>query len=48
MEVPDLARENALLKARLAEVEATLAETQEANRRLQDAHSGLIRSGIPI
>ena len=36
METPDLARENALLKARLAEVEATLAETQEANRRLED------------
>ena len=36
METADLARENALLKARLAEVEATLAETQEANRRLQD------------
>ena len=36
MEAADLARENALLKARLAEVEATLAETQEANRRLQD------------
>lgn len=35
METADLARENALLKARLAEVEATLAETQEANR-LQD------------
>jgi transposase len=36
MDASDLARENALLKARLAEVEATLAETQEANRRLQD------------
>lgn len=36
METAELARENALLKARLAEVEATLAETQEANRRLQD------------
>ncbi len=36
METADLARENALLKSRLAEVEATLAETQEANRRLQD------------
>jgi transposase len=36
MDATDLARENALLKARLAEVEATLAETQEANRRLQD------------
>lgn len=36
METPDLARENALLKARLAEVEATLAEMQEANRRRQD------------
>lgn len=32
----DLARENSLLKARLAEVDATLAETQEAHRRLQD------------
>jgi len=31
-----LARENALLKARLAEVEAALAEVQEANRRLED------------
>ena len=36
MDAADLAHENALLKARLAEVEATLAETQEANRRLQD------------
>jgi transposase len=36
MDAAVLARENALLKARLAEVEATLAETQEANRRLQD------------
>ena len=36
MEAADLARKNALLRARLAEVEATLAETQEANRRLQD------------
>jgi len=36
MEPAVLARENALLKARLAEVEVTLAETQEANRRLQD------------
>ena len=33
METADLARENALLKARLAEVEATLDETQEANQR---------------
>ncbi len=31
-----LARENALLKARLTEVEAALAELQEANRRLED------------
>jgi hypothetical protein len=31
-----LARENALLKARLAEVEAALAEVREANRRLED------------
>jgi hypothetical protein len=31
-----LARENALLKARLAEVEEALAESQEANRRLED------------
>ena len=36
METADLARENAQLKARLAEVEASLAESQEANRRLQD------------
>ena len=36
METADLARENALLKARLVEVEAQLAEVQEANRRLQD------------
>ncbi len=36
MDTANLERENALLKARLAEVEATLAETQEANRRLQD------------
>lgn len=31
-----LARENALLKARLAEVEAALTEAQEAQRRLED------------
>ena len=31
-----LARENAHLKARLTEVEAALAEVQEANRRLED------------
>lgn len=36
MDATNLARENALLKARLAEVEASLAESQEANRRLQD------------
>ena len=36
MDVTTLARENALLKARLAEVEAALAESQEAQRRLED------------
>ena len=36
MDAAILARENALLKARLAEVEAALAESQEANRRLED------------
>ena len=36
MDATVLARENALLKARLAEVEAALAESQEANRRLED------------
>src|SRR6056297_198910 len=36
MDAAILTRENALLKARLAEVEAALAESQEANRRLED------------
>jgi len=36
MDATVLARENALLKARLVEVEAALAESQEANRRLED------------
>src|SRR6056297_1750435 len=36
MDAAILARENALLKARLAEVEAALAESQEATRRLED------------
>jgi len=36
MDTDALARENAVLKARLAEVEAVLAEVQEANRRLED------------
>jgi transposase len=36
MDAAALARENALLKARLAEVEAALAEAQEAQRRLED------------
>ena len=36
MDSAALTRENTLLKARLAEVEAMLAQTQEANRRLQD------------
>ena len=36
MDAAVLARENALLKARLIEVEAALAESQEANRRLED------------
>ena len=36
MDADGLTRENALLKARLAEVEAALAEVQEANRRLED------------
>lgn len=35
MDADALNRENALLKARLAEVEAALAEVQEANRRLE-------------
>jgi hypothetical protein len=36
MDAADLARENALLKARLAEVETALTEAQEANLRLED------------
>lgn len=36
MDADALAWENALLKARLAEVEAALAEAQEAQRRLED------------
>ena len=36
MDAATLAHENALLKARLSEVEAALAEMQEANRRLED------------
>lgn len=36
MDAVALARENALLKARLTEVEAALAESQDANRRLED------------
>jgi transposase len=36
MDAAALARENALLKARLTEVEAALTEAQEANRRLED------------
>ena len=36
MDAAALARENALLKARLSEVEAALAEVREANRRLED------------
>jgi transposase len=36
MKADALARENALLKARLTEVEAARAEAQEANRRLED------------
>lgn len=36
MDAAVLARENALLKARLTEVEVALAESQEANRRLED------------
>lgn len=36
MDADALARENALLKARLAEVEAILSEVKEANRRLED------------
>lgn len=34
MDADALSRENTHLKARLAEVEAALAEVQEANRRL--------------
>jgi transposase len=36
MDAAALARENAILKARLSEVEAALAEAQEAQRRLED------------
>jgi transposase len=36
MKADALARENALLKTRLTEVEAALAEAQEAPRRLED------------
>jgi cell division septum initiation protein DivIVA len=36
MDTVTLARENTLLKARLAQVEAALAESQDANRRLED------------
>jgi len=36
MDTDALAHENAVLKARLAQVEAVLAEVQEANRRLED------------
>ncbi len=36
MDAEALARENTSLKSRLAEVEAALAEVQEANRRLED------------
>jgi transposase len=36
MDADALSRENAHLKARLAEAEAALAEVQEANRRLED------------
>jgi hypothetical protein len=36
MDATALARKNALLKARLTEVEAALAQSQEANRRLED------------
>ena len=36
MDTANLAQENALLKPRLAQVEAVLAEVQEANRRLED------------
>jgi transposase len=40
MNAAALARENALLKARLSEVETALAEAQEANRRLE----GILRT----
>lgn len=36
MDTAALVHENSLLKARLAQVEAALAEVQEANRRLED------------
>ena len=36
MDADALSRENTHPKARLAEVEAALAEMQEANRRLED------------
>ena len=40
MDADALSRENTHLKARLAEVEAALAEVQEANRRLE----GILRA----
>ena len=36
MNVAALCEENAALKTRLAEIEAALAESQEARRRLED------------
>ena len=36
MDADALAHENALLKVRLAEVEAALTEAHKANRRLED------------
>jgi len=43
MQAADLARENALMKARFVEVKATLIETQEAHRWLQDILSAAER-----